>query len=123
MEKVLRIVQGYDPPGIGARNLQECFLIQLASLGDEIDYREAAQELVKDHYELLQQPNRDTIAKSMNLSSEEVDEVFTVLERLETRPGNAFNDEQITYVVPDVIAHRDGTVSYTHLTLPTIYSV
>ena len=44
----------------------------------------------------------------MNLSSEEVDEVFTVLERLETRPGNAFNDEQITYVVPDVIAHRDG---------------
>ena len=108
MEKVLRIVQGYDPPGIGARNLQECFLIQLASLGDEIDYREAAQELVKDHYELLQQPNRDTIAKSMNLSSEEVDEVFTVLERLETRPGNAFNDEQITYVVPDVIAHRDG---------------
>jgi len=108
IEKVLRIVQGFDPSGVGARNLRECFLLQLSSLGDEIDYREAAQELVKDHYELLQQPNRDIIAKSMNLSNEEVDEVLTVLEQLETRPGNAFNDEQITYVVPDVIAYRDG---------------
>ncbi len=99
VERALRLVQEFDPIGVGARDLRECLLIQLRHLdlaGTPVE------TMVTDHLDLLQSHRFADIAKAMKLPVEEVIEHCEIIRRLDPQPGSKFNTEKSHYVTPDV---------------------
>jgi RNA polymerase sigma-54 factor len=105
IEKVLRVVQTFDPPGVGARSLQECLLRQLERAGEEdsVEYR-----IVKDHMEALGKRRIPEIARGLGLDVDEVQEAIGRIARLEPRPGRAFVTDNNQYIMPEVFVQKAG---------------
>ncbi|OGW61419.1 MAG: RNA polymerase sigma-54 factor [Nitrospirae bacterium RBG_16_64_22] len=99
IEAAIRVVQGFDPPGVGARTLAECLLLQLPALGLCGTLVEA---VVRDHLADLERKRYDRIAKVQRTTVEAVLEAAKTLARLEPCPGRPFDHATPTYVVPDV---------------------
>lgn len=99
VEAVLRVIQGFDPPGVAARNLQECLLLQLEARGlAESD--EAV--VVKHHFEALKSRKLNDIARELKLTVQEVQEIAERIGELDPRPGLSLNTEGARAVVPDL---------------------
>ena len=102
--EVLKIVQGLDPVGVGARDLRECLLIQLRSLGL---LTKEFRAVVTDHLEDLASNRLIQIAKSLGISVEEVQRMGDVIRTLEPKPGRQFSaGEETKYIIPDIIVER-----------------
>ena len=102
--EVLKIVQGLDPVGVGARDLKECLLIQLRSLGL---LTKEFRAVVTDHLEDLASNRLIQIAKSLGISVEEVQRMGDVIRTLEPKPGRQFSaGEETKYIIPDIIVER-----------------
>lgn len=99
VEAVLRVVQGFDPPGVAARGLQECLLLQLEARGlAESD--EAV--VVKDHFEALKNRRFNDIARDLKLTVKDVQEIAERIGELDPRPGLSLNTEGARAIVPDL---------------------
>lgn len=105
VERMLRRIQELEPPGVGARNLRECLLLQIRALGkqDSVAYR-----IVRDHLELLESRRYDRIAKELCVSAEEVVNATRFISTLEPKPGRNFGEDEVRYVTPDVFVHKVG---------------
>ena len=102
--EVLKIVQGLDPVGVGARDLRECLLIQLRSLGL---LTKEFRAVVTDHLEDLASNRLIQIAKRLGISVEEVQRMGDVIRTLEPKPGRQFSaGEETKYIIPDIIVER-----------------
>lgn len=99
IEAAIRTVQGFDPPGVGARTLAECLLLQLPGLGLGGTLVEA---IIRDHLADLEKKRYDRIAKAQRTTIEAVSEAAQTIARLEPRPGRPFDRATPTYVIPDV---------------------
>ena len=104
---VLRQVQNFDPPGIAARDLKECLILQLNQFGDTVDNLEFAKQLVQQHFELLANRDYAQIMKQMKLSEEGLKEVVLLVQSLNPRPGSHITDTNPEYIVPDVIVSKN----------------
>jgi len=105
-EKMLALIQGFYPPGVGGRDLRECLLIQLQREGREsgIEYK-----IVSEHMEDLGKRRFPEIARRMGISVEEVQEAANNIARLNPRPGQVFAAAPQNYVLPDVTVEKvDG---------------
>jgi RNA polymerase sigma-54 factor len=112
VEKVLGHIQTFDPPGVGARDLRECLLIQLNHLErDPIGMGNGhhpptngslAKAIVSDHLADLQKKRYANIAKTFNVSVDEVCEAVRVIEGLEPKPGRPYFSDSNTIIIPDV---------------------
>jgi RNA polymerase sigma-54 factor len=102
---VLKAVQAFDPPGVGARDLQECMLLQLERSGqqDTLEYR-----IVKDFMEALGKRRIPEIARGCGVEVDEVQDALENIARLEPRPGRAFLPDNDQYVLPEVFVQRSG---------------
>lgn len=98
VEAVLRIVQTMDPPGVAARNLKECLLLQV---GDDHPMAKPLRVLIHDHLEDIQNNRLPLIEKRTGLSIPEIKEVIEMIRRLDPRPGAQFLVVQNDYVIPD----------------------
>lgn len=105
VESILKMVQSFDPPGIAARDLKECLLIQLEQLGLE---GTLAWKIVEDHLGDLELRKYEVIAKKYDLEVEEVYEGLKEIQKLEPRPGRPFVDEEPIYITPDVYVKKVG---------------
>jgi len=106
VEDSLAIVQGFDPVGVGARDLKECLLIQLRRL--ELTST-PVETMVNDHLDHLQNHRFNEIAKAMHLPLEEVIRLCEIIRRLDPQPGSKFTNEKSFYVTPDVyVVKVDG---------------
>ncbi|MCS6772301.1 MAG: RNA polymerase factor sigma-54 [Kiritimatiellae bacterium] len=103
LERVLGIIQEFDPIGVGARDLKECLLIQLRRLGKEDSL---ASELVRGHLDNLGARRYAEIARALQCSPEEVQSAARLIATLEPKPGRAFAPESPAYVTPDVIVAK-----------------
>jgi len=106
LEKILALIQGFYPPGVGARDLRECLLIQLQREGREsgIEYK-----IVSEYMEDLGKRRFPEIARRMGISVEEVQEAANNIARLNPRPGQVFAAAPQNYVLPDVTVEKvDG---------------
>jgi RNA polymerase sigma-54 factor len=103
--EALKIVQTFEPPGVGARDLQECLLLQLERAGqqDTLEYR-----IVKDFMEALGKRRIPEIARGTGCEVDEVQEALLRIARLEPRPGRAFLPDNDQYVLPEVFVDRAG---------------
>ena len=86
-EEALRLVQRLDPPGVGARDLRECLLLQLTP---EIPCHDVLQILISQHFDDLEHNRLPAIEKKTGISLEKIKEALEHLRRLNLRPGAAF---------------------------------
>ena len=100
VEKVLAVIQRFDPPGIAARNLQECLLIQLL---EQEPWDELAIRMVQECFEDFVNKRFEKIAKKMDIILEEVKRIMDVVSRLNPKPGERYISEAENYILPDVI--------------------
>lgn len=105
LEEALRIVQECDPPGVGARDLQECLLIQLRALGAE---GTTAAQVVKDHLSQLQNKQYKEIARALGKPIPEIEAAVEVIKKLDPFPGQRYNTNQPRLIEPDVFIVKSG---------------
>jgi RNA polymerase sigma-54 factor len=98
-ERVLAIVQGFDPIGVAARDLQECLTLQLRYLGLE---GTPTERIVTEHLRLLQNHQVPEIARRLGLTIDEVKHHIEVIRALDPKPGSRHNPAHSQYVIPDV---------------------
>ncbi len=105
VERVIQKVQAFDPPGVAARDLRECLLLQ----AQQIYPRESLlQALISDHLDQLARKNYQAIAKELQMPMEEVIRASRLLSELDPKPGRSFSDESIPYIIPDVYVYKVG---------------
>ncbi|HHU18569.1 MAG TPA: RNA polymerase factor sigma-54, partial [Clostridiales bacterium] len=104
---VLEAIQGFDPIGVGARDLKECLLIQLRYKNINCPLLE---ELVNNHLEDIACNRLNNIAKALNVSVKEIQEAADIIKGLEPKPGRQFSSKDDTrYIIPDVTVEKiDG---------------
>jgi len=109
LDKILAIIHDFDPPGVGARDLRECLLLQLERQGKEDSQ---VYHLVSDYLDELSRHKYNEIATGMNLSVERVKELSEVVAALNPKPGRSFSEERIEYVVPEIFVEKDENGEY-----------
>ena len=103
---VLARIQAFDPIGVGARDLKECLLLQLAQLDPDTPWLDEAQSLIGTHMELLGSKDFTTLKRKTKLSEEDLAAVLSLVRTLNPRPGSAIAEEAADYIVPDVIVRK-----------------
>jgi len=106
VEKVLSVIQRFDPVGIAARNLQECLLIQLLDTepGDELAIR-----MIRECFEDFANKRFEKIARKMSITLEEVKRIMEVVSKLNPKPGERYVSKGENYITPDIIIEKvDG---------------
>ena len=109
MEEVLTVlhrIQHFDPPGVAARNPQECLLLQLEQLPADEVVKNRAEKLLQDHFDLLTSGNEPRIRKLLRLSPEQVQAVFDLIRTLNPHPGSSISPADTRYVEPDVFVEK-----------------
>ena len=103
--EVLDTVQRLDPSGVGARDLQECLLIQLRNGRRK---NGIVEKIVEKHLPLLVTRNFQVIAKDLGITIEQVVENVQIISDLEPNPGRQFGAEAVQYITPDVYVFKSG---------------
>lgn len=99
-EHVLSVIQEFDPTGIGARDLPECLILQLRTLGGET---ELAHAVLEGHFEDFQKKKFREIARRTESDEASVEKLYRRVSRLEPFPGRSRSAASVQYVKPDVI--------------------
>ena len=86
---VLDMVQRFDPPGVGARNLQECLLIQLRKKDSENKTIQKAIQLIENHLEEFTRKHYDKLERTLNITSEELKAIIDEILKLNPKPGDS----------------------------------
>jgi RNA polymerase sigma-54 factor len=105
-EDMLGIIQNLDPPGVGARDLRECLMLQLreAGLEQSVPFR-----LVRDCFEELINHRWSEISKRFGISPADVQKAADEIKKLDPKPGLMYSDASDNYIIPDLIVEKiDG---------------
>ncbi len=108
-EEALRIVQRLDPPGVGARDLRECLLLQLTA---ETPCHDVLHVLISQHFDDLEHNRLPVIEKKTGIPIDKIKEALEHLRRLNLRPGASFEMDNPHYVIPDLIVEYEDQGSY-----------
>ncbi len=106
VEEVLKKIQLFDPPGVAARNLQECLLIQAESLGAALP---VVQAIIKEHLKNLELKNYSLIARKLSLPLDEVLQAIALIKNMDPKPGGIYTEERLETIVPDVYVVKVGS--------------
>ena len=106
IEAAVRVVQQFDPAGVGARNLSECLQLQLERLPDTTPWRKEAADLVRRHLALLGGREVGALLRRTKLSNADLGQVVDLIRSLNPRPGAAVGDTEVDHVEPDVIVRK-----------------
>lgn len=106
VEAVISVIQGFEPFGVGARNLKECLMIQLENKGlltDDIEY------LLNNYLDDLGSNRIAYISKEMKKSPEEIQRILDMIKTLDPKPGCRFSSgDSVKYVIPDLTLEISG---------------
>jgi RNA polymerase sigma-54 factor len=111
IEASLTMVQSFDPPGIAARNLQECLLIQLERLPGKEPAVLLAAEIIRNHFNEFSKKHYDKIKSRLRIGDEALKEAIEEIQKLNPKPGGAVGDlaRDQQYIIPDfIITSTDG---------------
>ncbi len=105
IEEVLKIVQSFHPPGVGARDLRECLMLQLERQNKQHTHE---YRIVRDFFDALGKRRLPEIAKGLEQDVVDVQKIVSRIALLEPRPGRAFLPDNDQYVLPEVFVIRQG---------------
>lgn len=106
VEAVLHRLQHFDPPGVFARNLQECLLIQLNQLPPETPWLAQARLVITHYINLLGNRDYAQLLRRSRLKEEQLRDVLALITGLNPRPGDTLDQAEPDYVIPDVIVRK-----------------
>lgn len=114
LEEVLALVQTLDPAGVGARDLRECMLLQIAQLDDDSCDRQLAEIIIRDYWEAVERMKLDLLSARLKVDPEDVtDALEFIRENLTPHPASAFRDpweklapRKEARQVPDVVVRQ-----------------
>ncbi len=113
---LLRIIQEFDPPGVGARDLQECLLLQIRRKAPRTPAVENATVLLEKNFTDFTKKHYQKIQKKHNFSDEDLKEAIDEVLKLNPKPGNTITEagRSAQYVVPDfIVSSSDGELELT----------
>lgn len=113
IEKVLKIIQDLDPPGVGARDLQECLIIQIKSKRHTDFHTKIATEILENFFEEFTKKHYSKILAKMEIENEDLKEAIDEILKLNPKPGNSMNSssKNVQVVVPDFdLKINDGEI-------------
>lgn len=105
LERVLQTIHEFDPPGVGARDLKECLLIQAKILEEDTT---DLVTMITHHLGHLEKKHYDVIAKSMGKEVAEIKELASIISSMDPKPGRAYAPQDTQYVLPDVYVYKVG---------------
>ena len=112
LERVLHIVQELEPSGVGARNLQECLLLQLRSMEPLSEAQQLAYKILADYFDDFAKKHYDRLLSRLGVERDEFAEAIEEIRHLSPKPGNLYGDatdDAAPYVVPDfILDYREG---------------
>lgn len=116
VETVIEIIQGFDPAGIGARNLKECLLIQLNRKQDGDIIKYTAKKILEDHFEEFTKKHYKKIIKRLEISEQDLKEAIEEIVKLNPKPGGASKEASRDFqqIVPDFqVNENEGRLTLT----------
>lgn len=111
LERLLTIVQEFDPPGVGARDLQECLLIQIRRKDMELEEVQIAERILENHFDEFTKKHYDKICKRLSISEEDLKFAMEEILKLNPKPGNSIKETSraAAQVIPDfIVTEEDG---------------
>lgn len=110
--EALKLLQTFDPPGIGSQNLAECLLAQLNAKGrgDTL-----AARMLRDHFELLSRRRIPELSRKLGAAPDDVQGAIEEIGKLDPAPGRRFAEDNNRVVVPDVVVEKEGDEWKIHL--------
>jgi RNA polymerase sigma-54 factor len=107
LKEALRLIQQLDPPGVGARDMRECLLIQMAQSSEDLSFE---YRLIADHMDALLENRLPEIARKMECSTERLNRAIERLSKLDTSPGLQIGRNESIPITPDVMVESpDGS--------------
>lgn len=107
VEAVLHLIQTMDPPGVAARDLRECLLLQLEQIEDDTHWLDKARELVDHHMQLMGTRDYNQLMRRLKVNREELQKIIAVVQGLNPRPGSQVQGGRTEYIVPDVYVRKE----------------
>ena len=111
LESILYKIQNFDPPGIAARNLQECLLLQLERKDEHTEYLDIAKLIIEKCFNEFSKKHYDKIARRLNIESDEaLKEAISLITKLNPKPGGSGEDMAKTaqYLMPDFLLNNNN---------------
>jgi len=112
LESVLKIIQDFDPVGVGARSLRECLILQIESKEQEQKEIKLAHDILKFHFEEFTKKHYDKIIRKLGISEEDLKLAINEIIHLNPKPGSSHNDpnsKDVQQIFPDfVLEENDG---------------
>ena len=111
VEEILMLIQELDPAGVGARNLQECLLLQIKRKQDGDIVRYTAKKILENHFEEFTKKHYEKIAKKLEIEDEDLKEAIDEILRLNPKPGGSMRETAKNYqqIIPDfMLFENDG---------------
>ena len=115
LERVLSVIQDFDPAGIGARSLQECLLLQIKRKEDS-PLKQIEYDIISKCCDDFTKKNRDKIIQKLNITEQQYNEAVAELTKLNPRPGSSMGEaigKNLQQIIPDFVVETDddGTIS------------
>ena len=105
---VLHRLQQFDPPGVFARSISECLMIQLNQLAPETEHLLAAKHLANDFLKDIATVDSARLAKKAGLSADQLQGALQLIRSLNPRPGEALSSNDVEYIVPDAYVEKSN---------------
>jgi RNA polymerase sigma-54 factor len=106
VERVLAVVQAFDPAGVGARSVAECLELQLAQLAPDTPGLEHAIRIARGHLDLVAGQQHGMLRRTLEIDEEALLRALALVRSCHPRPGSTIQPSQPDYVVPDVFVRR-----------------
>jgi RNA polymerase sigma-54 factor len=104
-EEVLKIVQNFDPLGVGSRNLQECLAIQAKFMNPR---QPLVEQIIAHHLGDLERKNYQAVSKALGVPLEKVIDATRLILEFEPKPGRSFHTSDTQYISPDIYVYKVG---------------
>jgi RNA polymerase sigma-54 factor len=113
LEKALKVIQNFEPAGVGARSLQECLLIQISKKGILTIPQKTAEIILEDYFEEFSKKHYDKILKKLEITEDDLRDAVDEILKLNPKPGNSLSEtaKDIQQIVPDFeLTINDGEI-------------
>lgn len=107
VEAVLNLVQTMEPVGVAARDLRECLMLQLNQYPPGTPWLNKAKELVDRHLELMAARDFNQLMRRLKVDQKELQEIITLIQSMNPRPGTQVQNVQTEYITPDVYVKKE----------------
>ena len=106
VEAVLHRIQNFDPPGVGARGVQESLILQLKQILGESEENNIAFKLVSEYFDLLANRDFNQLMRKLNIDEDQLKSLIQVIQSLNPRPGSHITPSKAEYIIPDVTVKK-----------------